>query len=308
MKPYTKLFFAAAMLLFAASVNAQSSSFFQLPVIPDSIKTLQDRSDYMVEHYWDFCDLDKSFSARDKMADAFDTYLSFMPYASVQAVYPSIDSFMAKVGKKPANALFIGELAEAKLYSDSAQFQSDELFCLFVKNIISNKKIDKTSKMRYQFLYDVLTKSAPGQLAPKFKYTDLQGQQKEFEVDSTKIGTILFFNNPDCDDCNMARLRLDTDIITRKLVEGGKMQIVSIYASEPNSEWIEKALDFPQSWLTVASEDVNDSYDLRITPMFYVVNPNGAILLKTVNVNDIIGIMAGINAKLSQTPQTKINE
>lgn len=299
-----KYLIALTAMLAALCAKAQDNIFFQLPVIPDELQTLQDRSDYMVKHYWDFCDLNKSFSSRDKMADAFDVYLSFMPYASAETVYAEVDRFMEKIGKKPENVLFIGELAEGKLYSDTAEMQSDELFLLFANAIVKNKKVDKTSKLRYQHLSNVLTASAPGSLAPKFNYTRLNGENGTFAVDTTKTGTILFFNDPDCEDCRMARLRLDTDILTRKMIDGGRMALVSVYPSEPSTEWREQAAGYPSSWISVASDDVNELYDMRVMPMFYVINPNGAILLKTVNVNDIIDIMARLNQRLATTSDT----
>ena len=93
----------------------------------------------------------------------------------------------------------------------------------------------------------------------------------------------------------MARIRLNADAITRILIEKGKVDIVSIYASEPNQEWIEQAMDYPKEWLTVASEEVNDLYDMRSTPVFYLLNPNGAIVLRTYSVDDIITIMTRLN-------------
>ncbi len=76
-------------------VSGQNNDlFFQLPIVPDSLTSLQDRSDYLVEHYWDFCDLNKAFSSKGKMAAAFDTYLSFMPYASATIVYREVERFI----------------------------------------------------------------------------------------------------------------------------------------------------------------------------------------------------------------------
>lgn len=283
--------------IFVASISAaaQDKSFFQLPIIPDSLQLLQERTDFMVKHYWDFCDLKKAFSSRDKMAEAFDTYLSFMPYASADVVYASVDNFMKKISKDGKNVLFIGELAEQKLYSDTAIIQSDELFLRFANAVVNNKKVDKTAKLRYQHLVNIVSNSQPGKIAPSFEYTDIYNGTGTFTVDTTKVCTVLFFNDPECSDCNMARIRLNADAITRILIEKGKVDIVSIYASEPNQEWIEQAMDYPKEWLTVASEEVNDLYDMRSTPVFYLLNPNGAIVLRTYSVDDIITIMTRLN-------------
>ncbi len=293
----------------APQVNAQTSSsandanngFFQLPIIPDSLVMHQDKVDFMLRHYWDFCDLNKAFSSRDKMAQAFDTYLSFMPHATASVVYEEVPRFMKRIEKKPENVAFIGELVESKLYSDSAEFQSDELFLLFANEIIANKKLDKNRKLRYQHLAKVLSASQPGEHAPAFDIVDLDGRKSIFAADSAKQGTILFFNDPECDDCRMARLRLDTDIRTRRIIEGGQIDLVSVYPGDPaNEEWRRMAASNPQEWITVASPNADELYDLRHSPAFYLLNPSGNILLKTDNVDLIISIMIQLAARLEQ--------
>ncbi|MCM1292149.1 MAG: DUF5106 domain-containing protein [Bacteroides sp.] len=291
------LLFAGTLPLAAQSDNQQQ--FFQMPVIPADLVNVQDRSDYLVEHFWDFCDLNKAFSSREKMADAFDTYLEIITIASRQSVYKAVPEFMKKISKKPENVMFIADLAENRLYGDSAVYPSDELFTLFLNGVLDCKKIDKTSKLRYEHLRNVLTGSAVGAIAPKIEIVDPFGQKSTLEVDTAKVGTILFFNDPDCDECRMARLRLDTDILTRRMVNDKVMDIVCIYPSDPDVQWTEAVLDYPAEWKTVAAPDAYDYYDLRHTPMFYVLNPNGAILVKTPNVDSIIALMSALSSRIS---------
>lgn len=274
--------------------KAQSTSgdFFPLPQIPESLELLQERTDYMVEHYWDFCDLKKAFSSRDKMAEAFDVYVSFMPHASAEVVYKSVDAFMNRIAKQPADVLFIGEQAEKLLYDKDAPMQSDDLYLAFIRPIIDNKKVDKNAKLRYQHQAQVLNGSREGMIAPKFNYADLLGNKGTFEIDTMKTGTLLFFNDPDCDDCRMARIRLDADIATTTLVDKDIIDVVSVYAGEPDEQWQTQAIQNPKSWTTVAAPDVDLAYDLRYSPQFYLLNPNGAILLKTPNIETVIAIMS----------------
>ena len=61
----------ALLSLFLACVGTMKAQtaqqpYFQLPIIPDSIKSFDKRLDYMVEHYWDFADMKKVFSSRPK--------------------------------------------------------------------------------------------------------------------------------------------------------------------------------------------------------------------------------------------------
>lgn len=281
--------------LLSMHAAAQDNGLFQLPIVPENITTLQDRSDYLVEHYWDFCDLGKAFSQRDKMAAAFDVYLSLMPYASAEKVFDSVDKFMDKI-KKGHDVLFIADLAEQKLYGDSAEYASDELYLKFLDKVVANKKVDKNFKLRYRHQQRVLSQSQIGMPAPEFDYTDIDGHKGRFVNDSTKIGTMLFFNDPDCTSCSMARLRLDADVQATRLTSEGYLDIYSVYPGEPDDQWKSMAAEYPASWHNVASPTVDEIYDLRHSPSFYLINPDGKILFKTDNVDLILDIMGRLGA------------
>lgn len=281
--------------LLSLHATAQDNGLFQLPIVPENITTLQDRSDYLVEHYWDFCDLGKAFSQRDKMAAAFDVYLSLMPYASAEKVFDSVDKFMDKIKKGP-DVLFIADLAEQKLYGDSAEYASDELYLKFLDKVVANKKVDKNSKLRYRHQQRVLSQSQIGMPAPEFDYIDIDGHKGRFVNDSTKIGTMLFFNDPDCTSCSMARLRLDADVQATRLTSEGYLDIYSVYPGDPDDQWKSMAAEYPASWHNVSSPTVDEIYDLRHSPLFYLINPDGKILFKTDNVDLILDIMGRLGA------------
>lgn len=78
--------------------------YFPTPLVPDSLKTLQQRSEFMVEHYWDFCDFKKSFSSKPKMAESFNTYLSFMPYASAEVTHMAVAKFLKNLKNNPTTS------------------------------------------------------------------------------------------------------------------------------------------------------------------------------------------------------------
>lgn len=306
-KAYMKHVLYLLMLLASLSATAQEKAFFELPIIPDKLQTLQERTDYMVEHYWDFCDLKKSFSSRAKMAEAFDTYLSFMPYASADVAFKSVTAFLNKISKQPADVLFIGELAEGMLYSDTAEFKSDELYLHFAKLIAENKKIDKTSRLRYQHQAKVLSQSQVGMKVTEFDYIDPTGSKQHFAIDTTQVATVIFFNDPDCSDCNMARIRLDADIKTNRLIDTGRISIYSIYPGDPGNEWMSQVSVYPATWKIGAAPDADEIFDIRQTPMFYIMDHEGKIVLKDNNIDLIINIMSLLHApkkKRAEATQT----
>ncbi len=289
-----KRFFTAIMLsgLLAISAYSQApTTYFQYPTVPDSISTLQGRANFLVDHFWDYCDLKKAFSSRAKMAGAFSDYLSFMPHATADTVYMSIDKFLKKLEKQPNDLLFIARKAEEYLYSDSAKFWSDELYLPFARAVAKNKKIDKANKQRFEHFARILSSTQIGMPAPELKYTDRNGNPGTYAADTTYSVTVLFFNDPDCDDCRLARARLNADIKASYLQKQGIMRVVSICPGEADDAWKDAVKTYPENWAVGATPDADEIYDIRNTPSFYLIDENNVIQAKNIGIDEVIAII-----------------
>ena len=220
------------------------------------------------------------------MADAFNMYLSFMPYASATSVYASVNKFMDNISKKPDDVLFIAGLAENNLFADTAQFQSEELYSLFLDNVLKNKKLNKQQRERYEKQSKVLHNSQEGMIAPDFEYTDLNGTKQKFTPDTTKFATILMFVVPGDPQSDLDKIRLDADIKTSQLVKSGRVRIVCIAYENGDG-----SLSCPEGWETGYALDVNEIYDMRHTPRYYILNSDGKILRKGSEVEPVLNVM-----------------
>lgn len=276
----------------AAQANgAQTNGLFQLPMIPDSISNFNSRCNYFVAHYWDFADLKKCFSSRDKMTDAFDQYLALMPYADADVVYASVDKFMQNVSKRPTDVEFIANLAESRMYADTAAFQSDQLYLRFLDNILKTKKLTKPLQSRYELQSSQLHNSQEGMVAPEFSYTRLDGSKGSYRPDTTQFATIIMLIKPGDSNSDMARLRLDADYKTAQLVKSGR---VKIYCIAPGDE--KGRITAADGWETGYSTQAAELYDTRRLPMFFIINSDGKILKKGSDVEPILNIMQLLRA------------
>lgn len=284
----------------SAQVNgAVSQQFFQLPIIPDSIVSFQNRCDFMVTHYWDFCDLKKAFSSRDKMADAFKMYISFMPYASADVVFKSVDKFLGGISKKPDDMLFIARLAENNIYADTAEFQSEQLYTHFIDGILKSKKLDKNSREYYEKQASVLHNSQEGMIAPSFDITDSQGAKTKFVTDTAQFATLLMFMVPGDSDAELAKTRLNANIKTSQLVKSGMLKIYCI-ATKNNGE----RFTSPEGWTSGFAPGIEEIYDVRKSPMFYIINSEGKILKKGNELEPVLNVMQLIRIPRNKTQQT----
>lgn len=284
----------------SAQVNgAVSQQFFQLPIIPDSIISFQNRCDFMVTHYWDFCDLKKAFSSRDKMADAFKMYISFMPYASADVVFKSVDKFLGGISKKPDDMLFIARLAENNIYADTAEFQSEQLYTHFIDGILKSKKLDKNSREYYEKQASVLHNSQEGMMAPSFDITDSQGAKTKFVTDTAQFATLLMFMVPGDSDAELAKTRLNANIKTSQLIKIGMLKIYCI-ATKNNGE----RFTSPEGWTSGFAPGIEEIYDVRKSPMFYIINSEGKILKKGNELEPVLNVMQLIRIPRNKTQQT----
>lgn len=273
----------------AVAQEKDQDQFFQLPIVPDSISTLDGRTDYLLLHYWDFCDLKKAFSSKSRMAHSFKEFLDLAPYGNKRNVHKAVEDFLKKLEKRPDDLLFIAREAEANLYADTAEMLSDELFLPFAEAVSKNKKVDKAEKKHFQRIADILSRCQIGMIAPDFEYTTRDGEKRSFSADTADV-VVVYFNDPDCSDCNMARLRLDADVQTTRLIEAGVMKIVAITPMAPDGQWRDLMQSYPQNWSVGACEGINDIYDIRNAPTFFLFDKQHKIYGKNMDINTLLTI------------------
>lgn len=295
-----KLLFSilAFISLSVASVpraEAASGDLFVYPTPPDTMIALQPRCDFIVARFWDRCNFGTAFKYPEQLNTAFGDWVSIMPHASADTVHTSIDRLLARFTKKGPETLAMATMAENWLYSDTAQMRSAEAYLPFAKAAASNKKISKAYRARFESHVRIIESSSVGATVPDIPYTDRDGSKGS--LDRIQGGSILlFFNDPDCMDCNLARIRLSADPNTRELIERGELKIVSIYPSDPEGEAWEKAkANADANWECVAMPDAYDYFDLSSTPQFYFLNSRHKVLVAELDIDYLLGAFRRAN-------------
>lgn len=289
-----KYFFLTLAMLISGCVGANAESFFQYPIVPDSITSLKGRCNYLSNHFWDFCDFKSAFSSKQKMADEWRGYLEILQMADADTVAVAVEKLSRRMEKQPKDLLFLASIAEAELYSDSAAVWSDAVYIPIARAVVDNKKIDKASKARYKHQLELLTNSLPGNVIPSIPYTRADGTKGDV-LDETAQVVVLFINDPDCSDCSLARIRLHADVAASQLIDSGMVKVVAISAVEPDESWPAQAAAFPSTWSVGANPEIDMTLDLRAgTPDFYVLNRQHKIRFKHLTVDQVIDIMRQI--------------
>lgn len=271
---------------------------FEYPEAPEDMDNLADRCNYLVDNFWSQMDF-KSKSAVDQNAlnDAFQRYTAAMAFADRTRALASINNVTAKLKGNPTLTLQFARAAEDMLYGDRAYIWSDEAYLPFIKAVVSEKGLSEARKARYADQLKRLTLSAVGKKAPTFRYRNRDGHYRDLDPDTEF--TLIEFGSPDCDDCRFSRLKLElagdlADLITQK-----RLRILFMAVDvdpDEERETLEMLQDYPANWIAGVAYGVEDNYDIRHTPSFYILDAKGRILQKNIEVVKAVDTLRSLTA------------
>ena len=293
----TKIMIASLLMVspfrvWAQDVSVQESAeidgplvlppLFDYPVAPEEMPW-EERSNWLVEHFWDNFDFKQKSVGQSQLVHAFRTYVVPMHLADRDVAVKSVDALIKKIQKNPGLLLQFTQAAERTIYEpQTSELMIDEVYVRFLKAVTSNKKIPELRRARYKSHLNSLEHCLVNGPMPSFSFMDRSGSGATYTA--VGVPTIIEFGDFDCSDCRITRLRLETDGELQDLVAQGKARILFINPdmdADSIEEWREAVKDYPENWTVGAGEDLDDSLDLRIVPCLYLIDASGRIVSKS---------------------------
>ncbi len=254
---------------------------FEYPMAPEELKTFTEKCDWLAENFWNKLDL-KNQNAVDQLRlnHAFNVYATAIQYANKDKVTSSIDKLMKSLQKNPMLLYQMTKAAEETIYGPRAEVWIDELYTRMLHSALSNKKFPKSKRARYEMQLKQLEHSLIGAAPNNFDFKRANGEAAKYFPMSTP--TIIMFGDPDCEDCRMGKLRMQSNVTFSKAVADGKINVLFIIP-DPEEGWEKQTVDFPKNWTVGGSEMVADIYDIREVPEIYVIGADGKIVAKHIS-------------------------
>ena len=109
---------------------------------------------------------------------------------------------------------------------------------------------------------------------------------------------LLFINDPDCDECEMARIRLAADPNLNDLIDLNAIKVLSIYPGEITDEWKAKTSTYNKKWIVGAVPDIDELYDMRRPPVIFYLNGKHEILSKTFDIDNLLQAFYVVRSKM----------
>ncbi|MCM1504149.1 MAG: DUF5106 domain-containing protein [Muribaculum sp.] len=307
------LYIILSFMALCASAQTQDSikmpeTPFEYPLAPDSITSLQGKTSYVMLRFWDKADMKKLMSDTVKFRKAFHDYVSFIPFAHVDSIKKSAHALTSQFSNDPKALLLIAQMAEKELFGPEADFWSEEPYMLFIRPLLTNKKVKNQDKARYLSQLKMLNASQIGSNIAPFSYITRHGAEHSL-YDQKGDYILVLFQDENCADCPMMRLRLEADIATGNVIKDGRLKLVIINPGKDTPEWRSAMANYPFAWEIGSAEKVGEEVDLRMMPNSYLLDNEYKIILKNIDLNQILSLTSALNQQPKKAePKTDVAE
>ncbi|MEI7829979.1 MAG: DUF5106 domain-containing protein [Prolixibacteraceae bacterium] len=265
---------------------------YQPPVIPLMLTTPEQKTVFLVEHFWNnFNFRDTSQLAASKPPEqAFANFITYAGQVSPEQAAGGIRKLLAQAEMNRKNTLLFLGLAEKYLYHPNSPMRNDQLYEIFLELACASKVLDDTYKYRFKKQYELALKNKPGNKASDFIFTLKNGSSSSLLRTKSKL-LILYFFNPECNECKVARGKMIQSAVIGQLEKKGALQILSVYPDLELSAWTRNYAELPASWINGYDKgsvvQKKAIYDLKAIPTLYLLDENKTVLLRDATVENI---------------------
>ena len=194
-----------------------------------------------------------------------------------------IGNLLAKAEQYNTTARFL-LLADKYLHDPNSPYRNDERYLLFLQYAATHQLADYTTNPRYQKHYTMVQKNRVGHKATDFPYTTQAGEKgRLYQLQSKYI--LLFFHDPDCDECQYVKKQLENQ--HTYFAQKG-VQVVAVYIDDEVEAW--RKAHYPSVWLSVYAPEIDqqDLYDIKALPTLYLLDYQKRVVLKDARVEQLI--------------------
>lgn len=267
--------------------RASQPAAFTLPQVPVILQTPEERAAFLVSHYWEnFNFTDTALIGKAEITEqAFADYVNFFPHTTEDVIKKSVSSMLHKAitGSEDMFLHFEG-LYEKYLYDPNSPFRNEAYYIIALQSVIADKQIDESFKIRPRYQLEMALKNRQGMIANDFGFTLGNGQRMKLSrIHSPYI--VLFFNNPDCEECKRVK-----EVLSRLTIPGVK--IVAVYPDEDIELW--RRIAYPRDWINGYGDPKmreQQPYDLRAIPCLYLLDKDKKVILKDARVEELVNYL-----------------
>ena len=207
-----------------------------------------------------------------------------------------MNATMETLAKDPKAYRQMMELAE-KRFSDAADpIHNEGLYMAVLKHTTEKFVLSGSEIEKQRLLLEGAKKNMIGSVAADFDYITPDDKTVHHLKDLKADYILVYFNNPDCESCEVVKERLSNSELINKMVNEKKLIVLAVYPYDDQKLW--KKAKYPKmminGWNQSRQIEYAELYDLPTLPCFYLLNKEYRVLAK--NEGSLNKIEAMLNA------------
>lgn len=243
------------VLLCACGGNAKKKVVreFKLPDVPVILSTPEERTDFLVKHYWqkfDFADT-VLIGMEDITEQTFSNFIALLSNAPHELATEGIRKMMQ--GAEVDSLMFAHflKLSEKYFYDPNSPMRNDEFYIPVLEEYIKSVRVSELDKTRSRAQLAMTMRNRQGDIATPFA-----------QLNRAKGNYILlFFFNPECEDCKRVKEYVASSELDKR---------TTVVMVNPD--------DAP---------DLHNLYDLKAIPCLYLLDRDRRVLVKDGQIEQI---------------------
>lgn len=264
--------------------SSQKTLTFPLPEVPVMLRQVEDRLNYVVEHYWDrfdFCDT-AYIHAPEVTEQALVNYIDLLGRVALERADSSLTHVVRRAMQEPAMDKYLTETFRRYLMDPNSPLRNDELYEP-VARLLAARTSDIAVSSRAGHDLRLIRINRRGTRATDFTYTLSDGtRQRLHRLSAERL--ILLFYDPDCENCANTLEAMKASSLLADRLARNKVKVLAVYADEDTELWKKAQSSLPDTWLNAYDKErriIREGlYDLQALPSLYLLDADKTVLLK----------------------------
>ena len=280
--------------------RARTEHLFTLPELPSALKSVEEKTYYLAEHFWDNLTIADTSCLRTKpgyIEHYFLEYIDCLTCVDERSAAAFVKNFLCdgKVGRLWMR--YFLKLADDHLYNVESPVVNEALYLPFAESAVLSSQLSDRELSRYMYRIEVARKNNPGNKATDFAFVDADGRGGSLYGVNAELLLVVFYD-PECVHCNEVLNVLKASETIGKLCEKGGLVPMLVYTEGNREVWDKYRKDAPKGWMNCfdSSESVRTGrlYELRAMPSMYLLDGDKNVILKDVLPDKLLAHLAGL--------------